>query len=99
MRLSRILFVLTAKSHPCLQGNGGCEQICIPYEGFARVCGCSIGYTKEEEIRCTAYQNFAIVTQLDIARGYSLTDSSEAMIPISGPGTFIFTRISALCEI
>ncbi|XP_065212523.1 low-density lipoprotein receptor-related protein 2 isoform X2 [Planococcus citri] len=77
------------KSHPCLQNNGGCEQLCIPFEGFAKVCGCSIGYTVEDEIRCSPYQNFAIVTQLDIARGYSLSGSAEAMVPISGPGHHI----------
>lgn len=74
------------QQHPCQQSNGGCEQLCIPSEGFARKCSCSVGYTREDEVHCAPYKNFAIVTQLDITRGFSLTDSSEAMVPISGPG-------------
>lgn len=50
------------------------------------MCGCSVGYVKEDDVHCSAYKNFAIVTQLDITRGFSLTDSAEAMVPISGPG-------------
>lgn len=89
-----------AKSHPCLQQNGGCDQLCIPFEGFARVCGCSVGYTKEDDVHCAAFKNFAIVTQLDITRGFSLTDSSEAMVPISGPGRWqIQTRFKSIYEI
>ncbi len=80
-----------AKQHPCSSSNGGCEQLCIPAEGYARVCGCSVGYSKEE-LNCLPYKSFAIVTQLDITRGYSLTDSSEAMVPISGPGWFSETK-------
>lgn len=71
--------------HPCLQNNGGCEQLCIPAEGRSRTCACGIGY-KKNEINCSPFRSFAVVSQLDIARGYSLKDSSEAMVPISGPG-------------
>lgn len=80
------IFIFIAKQHPCATSNGGCDQLCIPAEGFASVCGCSVGYTKEDDFHCSPYKNFAIVTQLDITRGYSLTDPSEAMVPISGPG-------------
>lgn len=55
--------------HPCLQNNGGCEQICLPAEGRARTCACSIGYKKENEIGCVPYKTFAVVTQLDMTRG------------------------------
>ena len=74
------------QQHLCQQQNGGCEQLCIPSEGFARKCECSVGYMKEDEVHCTAFKSFAIVSQLDITRGFSLKDSSEAMVPISGPG-------------
>lgn len=54
--------------HPCLISNGGCEQICIPGESRSRKCVCSIGY-KGNEISCSPYKTFAVVTQLDKARG------------------------------
>lgn len=75
--------------HPCLVDNGGCEQLCIPAESNSRVCACSMGHKKENEVRCKPYRTFAVVAQLDVARGYSLEDSSEAMLPISGPGHHI----------
>lgn len=74
--------------HPCLQNNGGCEQICVPSEQRSRVCLCGIGY-KKNEITCSPYKTFAVVSQLDTVRGYSLKDSSEAMVPISGIGHHI----------
>lgn len=72
--------------HPCLQNNGGCEQVCIPSEGGSRVCGCSIGYRKENDLSCVPYKRFAVVSQLDLLRGFSLTDSAEAMLPVTGQG-------------
>lgn len=75
--------------HPCVQNNGGCEQICIPAEAKTRVCACNVGYKKENEVNCVAYKTFAVVSQLDMTRGYSLKDSSEAMVPITGPGHHI----------
>lgn len=66
--------------------NGGCDQICIPAENSGRVCKCSIGYKKDDTGACISYKTFAVVSQLDIIRGYSLDDSSEAIVPISGIG-------------
>lgn len=77
-----------------MNNNGGCEQLCIPHEASTRVCSCSIGYKKENEVTCTAYKTFAVVSQLDITRGYSLKDSAEAMVPITGPGM----NLSKMCE-
>ncbi|KAJ8943773.1 hypothetical protein NQ318_011985, partial [Aromia moschata] len=74
--------------HPCLQNNGDCEQLCIPAEGRSRTCACGIGYKKNENT-CSPYKTFAVVTQLDMTRGYSLKDSSEAMVPITGTGHHI----------
>ncbi|KAJ8966732.1 hypothetical protein NQ317_010604 [Molorchus minor] len=74
--------------HPCLQSNGDCEQLCIPAEGKNRTCACSIGYKKNGNT-CSPYKTFAVVTQLDMTRGYSLKDSSEAMVPITGIGHHI----------
>lgn len=76
-------------SHPCLFGNGGCAQICIPAEGGFRTCACSIGYRKDSNLQCSPQKTFAIVSQLDLARGYNLTDHSEGMVPITGPGHHI----------
>lgn len=75
-------------NHPCLQNNGGCAHICIPAEGGTKVCACGIGYKKEQN-GCIPYKTFAVVSQLDTTRGYSLKDSSEAMVPISGQGHHI----------
>ncbi|XP_075155675.1 low-density lipoprotein receptor-related protein megalin [Haematobia irritans] len=75
--------------HPCQTSNGGCEHICIPDDGASRSCACGIGYRKENDINCVSYKTFAVVSQLDVTRGYSLTDSSEAMVPISGTGHHI----------
>ncbi|CAH1155627.1 unnamed protein product [Phaedon cochleariae] len=74
--------------HPCLQNNGGCEQLCIPAEGRTRTCACGIGYRKNE-FSCSPYRTFAVVSQLDLIRGFSLKDSAEAMTPISGAGHHI----------
>ncbi|XP_014481783.1 PREDICTED: low-density lipoprotein receptor-related protein 2 [Dinoponera quadriceps] len=76
-------------SHPCLINNGGCEQLCLPASGGTRVCACGMEYRKISDTRCEPYKTFAVVTQLDVARGYSLKDSKEAMIPIAGVGHHI----------
>lgn len=68
-----------------MSNNGGCEQLCIPSDNNNRVCACSVGFRKENQVNCSPYKTFAVVSQLDITRGYSLKDSSEAMVPISGP--------------
>ncbi|CAH2090680.1 unnamed protein product [Euphydryas editha] len=75
--------------HPCSSNNGGCEQICIPSEGGSRVCACSIGYRKENEVNCVPFKTFAVVSQLDLIRGYDLNGSSEAMVPVTGQGHHI----------
>ncbi|XP_071451711.1 low-density lipoprotein receptor-related protein 2 [Hetaerina americana] len=75
--------------HPCMTNNGGCEHICIPSTGGTRVCGCSVGYRRENEVGCAPYRSFIVVAQLDVIRGYSMQDSSEAMVPIGGPGHHI----------
>jgi low density lipoprotein-related protein 2 len=72
--------------HPCQSNGGGCEHLCLPSEGGLKTCACGIGYKKENEVMCTSYKSFAVVSQLDITRGYSLKDSAEAMVPISGTG-------------
>ncbi|XP_041779439.1 low-density lipoprotein receptor-related protein 2 [Anopheles merus] len=75
--------------HPCTQNNGGCEHLCLPHAGASRVCACGVGYKKENEVACTPYKTFAVVSQLDVTRGFSLRDSTEAMVPITGPGHHI----------
>uniref|UniRef100_A0A2M4DP70 Putative low-density lipoprotein receptor n=1 Tax=Anopheles darlingi TaxID=43151 RepID=A0A2M4DP70_ANODA len=75
--------------HPCTMNNGGCEHLCVPAVNGARVCLCGMGYKKENEVACTPYKTFAVVSQLDVTRGYSLRDSAEAMVPIAGPGHHI----------
>lgn len=55
--------------HPCLTGNGGgCEHICIPGESRTRKCSCGIGY-KSIDMNCSPIKTFAVVSQLDQARG------------------------------
>ena len=78
-------------NHPCVINNGGCEHLCIPASLNNRTCRCSLGSRKEGETRCMPYKSFAIVSQLNVARGYSLEDSAEGMIPISGTGHNILT--------
>lgn len=82
--------------HPCLANNGGCDQLCIPSEGGQRVCSCSVGYKKDDNGGCVPYKTFAVVAQLDIIRGYSLKDFSEAIVPISGAGTCIYLSVKHL---
>ncbi|XP_074098383.1 low-density lipoprotein receptor-related protein megalin isoform X1 [Cotesia typhae] len=76
-------------SHPCLVNNGGCEQLCLPSIGGTRVCACSMEYRMVGDTKCEPYKTFAIVSQLDVVRGYSLSDTKEAMIPIAGTGHHI----------
>ncbi|KAL7294867.1 hypothetical protein TKK_0011791 [Trichogramma kaykai] len=80
---------LTDTSHPCLTNNGGCEQICLPSAGRTRICACGMQYRKVGETSCQSYNTFLVVTQLDVARGYSFKDAKEAMVPIAGPGHHI----------
>lgn len=75
--------------HPCLTSNGNCDQICLPHESRSRLCTCGVGFKKENEVRCVEFKTYAVVAQLDTIRGYSLKDSSEAMVPISGLGHHI----------
>jgi len=80
-------YVFLDVNHPCaVTINGGCQQFCIPSENSNRVCACSVGYKKEFDIKCTPHSSFAIVSQVDLVRGYSLTDTLDAIVPISGPG-------------
>ncbi|KAF0767414.1 low-density lipoprotein receptor-related protein 2, partial [Aphis craccivora] len=80
----------TNVNHPCaVTKNGGCQQFCIPSENGNRVCACSVGYKKEFDIKCTPHSSFAVVSQVDLVRGYSLTDTLDAIVPISGPGHHI----------
>lgn len=73
-------------SHPCMVGNGGCEHICIPKINKQRTCRCTTGYKADGEKGCKPYDKFAIVSQLDIVRGFSLDGAGEAMAPIAEPG-------------
>jgi low density lipoprotein receptor-related protein 5/6 len=84
------LFFSGSPDHPCLTNRGGCSHICIPLGANQRKCGCSVGYTiGETETECKQYTAFAVVSQLKSARGFDLTNSAEAMVPISGKGNFI----------
>lgn len=75
--------------HPCQVNNGDCHHICIPASGGSKVCRCGIGYKETDQISCTPFKTFAVVSQLDTARGYSLLESADAMVPIAGPGHHI----------
>ncbi|XP_046609747.1 low-density lipoprotein receptor-related protein 2 isoform X1 [Neodiprion virginianus] len=77
------------RPHPCLMNNGGCDQICLPSTSWTSVCACSVGYKKVGNTACEPFQTFAVVSQLDVVRGYSLKDAKEAMVPIAGPGHHI----------
>ena len=76
--------------NPCLTNQGGCDHFCIPAENNARKCGCSVGYQKEnhgESTSCKKFTSFMVVSQLALARGFSISDQhKEAMMPISGTG-------------
>ncbi|XP_067141896.1 low-density lipoprotein receptor-related protein 2 isoform X5 [Centruroides vittatus] len=76
----------TVKNHPCRLANGGCQQICVPLPSAKHRCLCGIGYHTEEETKCKPYTSFAMISELDKARGFSLEDHAEATVPISGPG-------------
>lgn len=75
-------------NHPCLSNQGGCDHICIPAANNQRTCGCSVGFQKRanDDTHCNPYSSYAIVSQLSLARGFSLKDQGEAMMPISGKG-------------
>ena len=76
--------------NPCLTNQGGCDHFCIPAENNQRKCGCAVGYQKEsngDSTSCKKYSSFAVVSQLSLARGFSIADQhKEAMTPISGQG-------------
>lgn len=66
--------------------NGGCEHICIPKMSKQRTCRCTTGYQADGEKGCKPYDKFAIVSQLEMMRGYSLDGAGEAMTPVAGAG-------------
>uniref|UniRef100_T1IUN7 EGF-like domain-containing protein n=1 Tax=Strigamia maritima TaxID=126957 RepID=T1IUN7_STRMM len=73
--------------HPCHRNNGGCQHICIPARNSQRACACSVGFKMDKDgTSCSTYSSFIVVAQLDMIRGFSLDDNSEAMLPISGLG-------------
>ena len=76
--------------NPCLSNQGNCDHFCIPAEGNQRKCGCSVGFQKSpgsQSGSCEKYDSFAVVSQLSLARGFSLEGTPrEAMMPISGKG-------------
>ena len=70
-----------------MSNRGGCNHICIPYGRNERKCGCSVGYKRgDTETECVQYDSYAIVSQLEKARGFDLNEKKEAMVPIAGPG-------------
>ncbi|KAK4320921.1 hypothetical protein Pmani_008239 [Petrolisthes manimaculis] len=71
-------------SNPCMIGNGGCAHIYIPKRGKQRTCRCTTGFKADGEKACKPYEKFAIVSQLEIMRGYSLDGAGEAMTPVAG---------------
>ena len=75
--------------NPCLSNQGNCDHFCIPAANNQRKCGCSVGFQKSlggQSGRCEKFSSFSVVSQLGLARGFSLTDHREAMMPISGKG-------------
>ncbi|XP_015909717.1 low-density lipoprotein receptor-related protein 2 isoform X1 [Parasteatoda tepidariorum] len=76
----------SSNNHQCHKNNGECQQLCIPLANNERKCMCGTGFQSDGETGCRAYQSFAIVSELEKARGFSLEDHSEAMAPISGSG-------------
>lgn len=69
--------------------NGGCKHICIPSTNKQKTCRCTTGYQPDGEKGCKAYDKFAIVSQLEMMRGYSLDGAGEAMTPVAGRGKFL----------
>ncbi|KFM82299.1 Low-density lipoprotein receptor-related protein 2, partial [Stegodyphus mimosarum] len=76
----------SSDNHQCHKNNGDCQQLCIPLANNKRKCLCGTGFQSDGETGCKAYQSFAIVSELEKARGFGLEDASEAMAPISGAG-------------
>ena len=77
-----------------MSNRGGCNHICIPYGRNERKCGCSVGYKRgDTETECVQYDSYAIVSQLQMARGFDLKENQEAMVPISGKGIQCFSSI------
>ncbi|CAG0878905.1 unnamed protein product [Cyprideis torosa] len=71
-------------NHPCVNPLE-CDHLCIPLAGSTRRCMCSTGFTEDSTGKCvTATSSFAIVSELNVVRGYSLDGASEAMSPIAG---------------
>lgn len=74
------------ENHPCRNGNGGCQQLCIPAENSQRRCLCSTGFRTDGETNCQSYKSFAIISSLNKMQGFSLEDHAEAIQPIAGAG-------------
>ena len=69
-----------------------CQQICLPVPGRLFSCACATGFKLNPDNRtCSPYTSFIVVSSLRTIRGFSLqlSDHSEAMVPVAGPGTFL----------
>ena len=75
-----------AEKHPCRNGNGNCQHLCVPIGNRQRKCLCSTGFRSDGETLCQVYKSFAVVSSLTRVQGYSLDDHSEAMQPVAGAG-------------
>ena len=63
-------------------------QVNLKVNIFCR-CACSVGYTTRDSdaTACQAYDSFAVVSQLSVARGFDLANNNaEAMVPVTGDG-------------
>ncbi|KAK3083345.1 hypothetical protein FSP39_020255 [Pinctada imbricata] len=75
-------------STPCSQNYGECDHLCLPSPQKAKsYCHCGTGFTMDEDSNnCTHEDSFAVVSQLDVIRGFALNarDHADAMVPVKG---------------
>ncbi|KAI5929752.1 Low-density lipoprotein receptor-related protein 2 [Manis javanica] len=76
-------------SNGCSNNVNACQQICLPVPGGLFSCACATGFKlNHDNLTCSPYNSFLVVSMLSAIRGFSLelSDHSDAMVPVAGQG-------------
>ncbi|XP_063285770.1 low-density lipoprotein receptor-related protein 2 [Pelobates fuscus] len=74
-------------SNGCINNPNACQQFCLPKPGGQFSCACATGFNLSADNRtCSLYDSFIVVAMLSAIKGISLSDHSEAMVPVAGRG-------------
>ncbi|CAK8674679.1 unnamed protein product [Clavelina lepadiformis] len=74
-------------TNPCLQNNGGCEQLCFAMPDDSKVCDCSYGKLGSDGTSCKTASDYIIYSTQQTAESVHIDpdDHSQVFEPVSLP--------------